>query len=436
MRKSPSALKGRRPFATILAVPVIAALAVAGCSSSGAGTSSSSSVAGNATGASSSSTYEATSVALTAAQKAAILEKAFLTPAIKEGDLDSTTAQALYQIGHDYTTAQVNTAWKCQTEATCKIGNGPLTIAILDGSGSNQWRHLSHAAIALQMTGYPGIGTLISLDAGGSLQTMQADLQSLIARKVSGIIAVDDFGAAMTPSFVQAKAAGIPVVTYAQGPGSDASSVLVSQVQTNFCSDGQQMAIATVNLIGSSGNVAFFTGTPGNPQGAGWESCATAWFSAHAPGIKVVSKSNTDWSEAGTVSATSALIASGQKVNAILYDYALQTKNIVQSYQAAHLKVPAQVTWTYDNGLMQMWQTDQKSSDPWGLAYSSSINFEGTIAFTALMDHLAGQPVPSIIDFPLPFVSAKPGEYQASQPDNYPGPTLMPDTLLTKVLGQ
>ena len=179
-------------------------------------------------------------------------------------------------------------------------------------------------------------------------------------------------------------------------------------------------------------------GTPTSERRLGPRAGLTAVPDAveHAPGIKVVNKSNTDWSEAGTVSATSALIASGQKVNAILYDYALQTKNIVQSYQAAHLKVPDQVTWTSDNGLLQMWATDQKSSDPWGLAYSSSINFEGSIAFTALMNHLAGKAVPSIIDFPLPFVSAKPGDYQAGQPTNYPGPTLMPSALLAKVLSQ
>jgi ABC-type sugar transport system substrate-binding protein len=377
-----------------------------------------------------------TPVNLTVSQKSAILAKAFLTPSIKESDLDSTTAQALYEIGHDYTAAQINTAWKCQSAPTCKIGKGPLTIAILDGSGSNQWRHLSHAAIALQATGYPGVGTILSLDANGSLQTMQADLQTLIARKVDGIIAVDDFGPSMTPSFTQAKAAGIPVVTYAQSPGVDAASILVSQVQTDFCNDGTQMAIATKKLIGAQGSVAFFTGTPGNPQGAGWEKCAEQWFNKNAPGITVASKSNTSWSEAGTVAATSALIASGKPVDAVLYDYALQTKNIVQAYQAAHLKVPAQVTWTSDNGLLQMWQKDQQSSDPWGLAYSSSINFEGTIAFTALLNHLAGKKVPTIIDFPLPFVSAKQGDYQSGQSDNYPGPTLMPDALLKNVLNQ
>ena len=412
--------------ACVLAVPVIAVLALAGCGSSSDASDPSST--GDA------SNYVAAPVTLTDAEKSAILEKAFLTPTIKESDLDSTTAQALYEIGHDYTPEQVETAWKCQSEPTCTIGDGPLTIAILDASGSNQWRHLSRAAILLQATGYPGVGTILSLDAGGNLQTMQAQLQTLISRKVDGIIAVDDFGAAMAPSFAQAKAAGIPVVTYAQGPGADATDIVVTQVATDFCDDGKKMAVATQELIGDNGSVAFFTGTPGNPQGAGWQTCAEEWFSQNAPGITVANKSNTNWSEAGTVAATSALIASGQQVDAILYDYALQTKNIVQAYQSAQQKVPAQVTWTSDNGLLKMWEDGQQSADPWGLAYTSSINFEGSVAFTALMNHLAGKEVPSIINFPLPFVSAQEGDYVADQPDNYPGPTLLPDELLTNVL--
>jgi ribose transport system substrate-binding protein len=418
----------RWSIAAAMAVPLLAALSLTACSDSPSD--------GAGGGGGSAADYQATPVDLTDEQKSAILEKAFLTPDITEADLDPITLQALYEIGHDYTPEQIDTAWKCQTEPECTIGDGPLTIAILDGSGSNQWRHLSHASIVLQATGYPGIGTILSLDATGSLQDMQAQLQTLIARKVDGIIAVDDFGAAMAPSFAQAKAAGIPVVTYAQGPGEDAADLLVTQVQTDFCDDGKKMAAATQELIGSSGSVAFFTGTPGNPQGAGWQQCAEEWFGQNAPGITVASRSNTDWSEAGTVSATSALIASGKQVDAVLYDYSLQTKNIVQAYQAAQLPVPAQVTWTFDNGLLKMWEDGQKSSDPWDLAYTSSINYEGSIAFTALMNHLAGEDVPTIIDFPLPFVSAKAGDYEADQPDNAPGPTLLPDDLLEKVLNQ
>lgn len=379
--------------------------------------------------------YAADALDLTDSQRDAVLNKAFLTDSIKADQLDPTIVAGLEAAGRDYTSDQVSKAQACLDQTSCKIGDGKLTLAILDGAGSDLWRHITRAAITLQATSYPNIGTVIYLQADGNLQTMQANLQSLISRKVTGIVTYDDFGAAMTGSFAQATARGIPVVAYGGVPGDDAKDAVVSQVASDFCDDGNQMAQATQKTIGDTGNVAFFTGTPGNPQGAGWQKCAADWFSKNAPGIKVVNKSNTSWTEGGAVSATSALIASGTKVDAVLYDYAKQTVNIVQTYQQAKVKVPAQVTWTSDNSLLQMWEKSQGTSDAWDLAYSSSINFEGNIALTALMEHLAGKTVNPKLVFPLPFVNAKKGDYLANQPANAPGPTLMPETLLGHVLG-
>ncbi len=412
--------------AAIIAAPVLSAC----------GSSSSSGSSASSTGGSSSSKYSPAPLNLTSAEQTTILKKAFLTDSVSAGSINPVILQGLEEAGRGYTAAQVSKAWACQSQATCKIGNGSQTLAYLDGSGGNLWREITRAAITLEAEDYPNIGTVMYLNAAGSLQTMQADLKTLIARRVTGIVTYDDFGPAMTAAFQQAKAAGIPIVAFGGTPGPGAVSTVVSQVQSSFCSDGVQMAQTTAKMLGGHGNVAYFTGTPGNPQGAGWQACATSWFAKNAPGIKVVDKSNTGWSNSGTVSATSALIATGKKVNAILYDYANQTVNIVQTYQHAKQPVPDQVTWTTDNQLLQQWEQGQKSSDPWKLADSSSINFEGNIALAALMNHLAGKSVPSTLIFPLPFVQAQMGDYNASQPADGPGPTLMPDPLLGKLLGQ
>jgi ABC-type sugar transport system substrate-binding protein len=418
-----------RALAGLAVAAIIAAPVLSACGSSSSGSSASSS------GGSSSSKYTPSPLNLTSAERNAILKKAFLTDSVTASSVNPVILQGLEEAGRSYTAAQVSTAWACQSQATCKIGNGSQTLAYLDGSGGNLWREITRAAITLEAESYPNIGTVMYLNAAGSLQTMQADLKTLIARRVTGIVTYDDFGPAMTAAFQQAKAAGIPIVAFGGTPGSGAVNTVVSQVQSGFCSDGVQMAQTTKKMLGGHGNVAFFTGTPGNPQGAGWQSCATSWFSKNAPGIKVVDKSNTSWSNSGTVSATSALIATGKKIDAILYDYANQTVNIVQTYQHAKQQVPDQVTWTTDNQLLQLWEQGQKSSNPWKLADSSSINYEGNIALTALMSHLAGKSVPSTLIFPLPFVQAQVGDYSASQPADGPGPTLMPDSLLGKLLG-
>ena len=417
-----------RAVAGLAVAAIIAAPVLSACGSSGSGSPASSS------GGSSSSKYAPSPLNLTSAERGTILQKAFLTNSVSASSVGPVILQGLEEAGRGYTAAQASKAWACQSQATCKIGNGSQTLAYLDGSGGNLWREITRAAITLEAEDYPNIGTVMYLNAAGSLQTMQADLKTLIARRVTGIVTYDDFGPAMTAAFQQAKAAGIPIVAFGGTPGSGAVNAVVSPVQSSFCNDGVQMAQTTDKMLGGHGNVAFFTGTPGNPQGAGWQSCAASWFTKNAPGIKVVDKSNTGWSNSGTVSATSALIATGKKIDAVLYDYANQTVNIVQTYQHAKQQVPDQVTWTTDNQLLQLWEQGQKSSAPWKLADSSSINFEGNIALAALMSHLAGKSVPSTLNFPLPFVEAQVGDYSASQPADGPGPTLMPGSLLSKLL--
>jgi len=412
--------------AVLTATALAATAALSGCTSTNSGSSGASN--GDA------SLYAPTPLNVTPEKQAENLKKAFLTDAVKAEQLDPTIVQGLNEAGRDYTEAQVKTAAGCMSQPTCKIGDGKLTLAILDGAGSDLWRRITRAQITLQATSYPNIGTVIYLQADGNLQTMQANLKTLIARKVTGIVTYDDFGPAMTAAYQQATNAGIPVVAYGGIPGKDATKAVVSQVASDFCDDGKQMAQTTARMLKNSGNVAFFTGTPGNPQGAGWQACAEKWFQQNAPGIKVVNRSNTSWTESGAVSATTALISTGKKIDAVLYDYAKQTVNIVQTYQKAKLKVPAQVTWTSDNSLLQMWEKDLGTPQEWQLAYSSSINFEGAIALSALMNHLAGKKVAPMLMFPLPFVTAKKGDYLPDQPANAPGPTLMPDSLLTTVL--
>ncbi len=416
----------------LLAATTLVAATLTGCTSS-TGTTGTTGSGGAASGGDA-SLYEPEPLDLTEEQKAEILKKAFLTDAITADQLDPTIVQGLYEAGRDYTEEQVKIAEGCMSRPTCKIGDGELTLAILDGAGSDLWRHITRAQITLQATSYPNIGTVIYLQADGDLQTMQANLKTLIARKVTGIVTYDDFGPAMTAAFQQATNAGIPVVAYGGIPGEDAANAVVSQVASDFCDDGNQMAQTTAKMLGDRGNVAFFTGTPGNPQGAGWQKCAESWFKEHAPGIKVVNRSNTDWTEGGAVSATTALISTGQKIDAVLYDYAKQTVNIVQTYKKAKVKVPAQVTWTSDNSLLEIWEKDLGTPQEWQLAYSSSINFEGGIALAALMNHLAGKKVSPMLMFPLPFVPAKKGDYLPDQPPNAPGPTLLPDSLLTTLL--
>jgi ABC-type sugar transport system substrate-binding protein len=414
--------RARRRFATA-AVACVAAAVLAACTS---GTT--------ANGPAESKIKLPKRAALSATNQAAILKSAFLTSDVKAESLHPLIVRGLEDAGATYSNAQIATAQGCLAQTECKIGKGKLTIAILDGSGADLWRHITRAAITLQATSYPEIGTVIYQDAGGQLATMQAQLQSMVTRGVDGIVVYDDFGPAMTSAFASAKAQGIPIVAYGGTPGAGAKDAVLSQTASDFCDDGNRMAQAAKEMLGAKGKVAFFTGTPGNPQGAGWQKCAQAWFAANAPGITVANKSNTDWSQQGTRAAASALISSGQKIDAILYDYSKETVTIAEAYKQAKRAIPNQISWTTDNTLLGMWEKDQGGTAPWKLAYTTSINWEGNIALTALAAHLAGEKVPPQLTFPLPFVQAQKGAFDPSQPPNAPGEMLLPAPLLNHLL--
>ena len=329
----------------------LAACSSSGSSSAGPGTSGTSSTSGGS-GTSASSQYAPTPVTLTAAQETAIIGKAFLTTSVSPSSLNPDILQGLEEAGGSYTAAQVKTAWSCQSQTTCTIGSGSQTLAILDGDGGNLWRQITRAAITMEAFAYPNIGHVIYLQAGGDLQTMQADLKSLIARRVTGIVTYDDFGAAMTAAYQQATAQGIPVVAYGGTPGSGAVSAVVSQVQSSFCADGDQMAQTTSQMLGGKGNVAFFTGTPGNPQGAGWRPAR----SPGSPRTRPASRSSTSPTPAGRGQrhrfrhlGADRDRQDGQRDPLRLREPDRQHR---ADLPAREIERPDQITWTSDNQLL------------------------------------------------------------------------------------
>ena len=425
----------------IAAAAVLPVVLLAACSGSGSSTESTSaaesatSAAPQSEAAESASAEASSAPASESADTAAILQTAFLVDDVDPASLEPLILQGLTEAGAPATDEQIQLAFDCNSQQECKIGDGEKTLGILLGSGTNVWMQLSRASVILQaITQYPEIGTVISLSAGGDQQAFSSHLQTLITKGVDAIVTYDDFGPAMTAGFQEATDAGIPVVAFGGTPGPDATSAVVSQVQSDFCEAGKSMAIKAAEMLDNKGNIAYFTGTPGNPQGEGWQTCATEWFEANAPDMQVVNKSNTDWSSEGTVKAASALIASGQAVDLIMYDYAHETANIVSTYEKAKLPVPDQITWTVDNTLSKLWEEGQASDNPWKLAETTSLNWEGNLALTAAMAKIAGQEVPPFLIFPLPFADAQMGDYKPDLGAAYPGPTLMPDKLLELVL--
>ena len=217
-------------------------------------------------------------------------------------------------------------------------------------------------------------------------------------------------------------------------PGAPTSAV-ANQLHPDLCVVGKEMADKAAAIVHGNGQIAYFNGTPGNPQGAAWNACATSELKAKYPNVKVSFTANTSWTPAGAAQAASAAIGTGEPIKVILYDYANPLPNVVQAYQQAKKPVPAFVTWTEDNQLFQDWQQAQGTSGAFPLYYTNGITWVIRGSVVAVMDKLSGKSIPGTVIYPQPFIQAVKGVYQAGKPGDYPGTTtLIPSSLITKMV--
>lgn len=355
---------------------------------------------------------------------------------VELGELPKPLVEGLKRSRVELTQEQMDKALECWKGTTCTLGDGELTLGIADGFGGNTWRKFTKMEIILQALTHPEIGKYIYTDANFDLSKMQSNIRSLSAQNADLILSYDDFGPAVAPAFRQAQKRGAKVATYV-GPvpdvGTDAISV---QVHGDVCQIGKEMVDAAAKAAGESAKLAYFNGTPGNPQGKTWNKCADEQIAAKYPEMKVVAKADTGWTPAGAQKAASGVIAGGKQVDAILYDYADPMTQIVKAYNQANKKIPAFVTWTENNALNKLWEAEQKKGDGFALWYTNSLNWGGRPALDLALAAHKGEKVENDVVYPQPFIEAKEGIYQADKPGDFPGASLLvPEPIIEQMIG-
>lgn len=439
---------GRSKIAIRVAFASVVALAIAGCGSDSPSDSAATTPGATSPPAAATTPTEATTptaettpAGTTAGGGAdaelltALVTKVFQQE-MNEADIDPLILEALGRATADLTAAQLDTAYECWKGTDCEVaGGGDKVLAIVDAFGGNTWRRISKMETILQALTYPEIGRIISSDANFDLPTYQSQVRGAIAQGANLMVGYNDFGDAMAPTFKDAQAAGAFVSIYVGPVPSAGADAIVTQIVTDTCGAGTSMADVAIDLTGGTGDIAFFNGTPGNPQGASWNKCALDELAAKGPGVKQTFAADTSWTPAGAAEAASALIATGKPVQAILYDYADPLPGVVDTFKQAGQKSPALVTWTINNDLFNVWEQAQGTPDAFDLYYTSGLNWVARVSVTAVVNAAAGKPGPAVVNYPLPFVPAKKGMYDASKPGDFPATAIVPDDLLKRMLG-
>jgi ABC-type sugar transport system substrate-binding protein len=410
----------------VLSLIAVAAF-VAACGSSGSGSSTATTASSGSTAAPATSAGgTVTTVGGSSTASASLTQTlaAALQATVPLSTVPPLMQEALARVSMPLTAAQMAKAFQCWQASSCTLGSGKITLAEADGFGDNTWRKFSKMDVILQALTYPQIGKFIYTNAHGNLSEYQSDVRNLTAEGVKLIVAYNDFGPAAWPTFEAAQRAGAYVSTFV-GPSNGApASAITTSVQPDICQAGKTMAAALFAAVGHV-PVAYFSGTPGNPQDEGWQKCATE------AGVKAIFQANTQWTPAGAQEAASALIASGKAAKAILYSYSNPVPNIVNAYASAGKPLPAILTWTTDNGTLC-----QFAKKPYTLYLTNALNWAARVSVTALVDKDSGQTVPAQVLYPFPFSKANAANCSPSESADYPGPSaLIPPALSSKMLG-
>jgi ABC-type sugar transport system substrate-binding protein len=383
-------------------------------------------------------TAASASAAPSPAQVQATIDKAFAAH-VAAGTLQPVIKEALTRAATAPTAAQLGKAFACWKATTCTVGSGKVTLGIADGFGDNTWRKFTKMEIILQALTYPEVGKIIYTNAHGQLSAFQSNIRSLSAQGAKAIVTFDDFGPAAAPAYTAAQRAGSVISSYVSPlrpiPGISTGAVSVT-VGPDICQAGKDMAEVTAKTVGKTGNVAYFTGVPGNSEDAGWQKCASQVFASKYPGLKVVYRADTSWTPAGAFQASSGLISSAKDVKAILYSYSNPVPQIIKAFSQAGKPVPAVITWTQDNGTSCTWSKANKAGKAGALYQTNALNWVSRVSVTAVLSKLAGKQVPATVLYPQPFIQGKASDCQPSLPADFPGSSsLVPASLLKKMLG-
>ena len=352
------------------------------------------------------------------------VNQALETEDIKASELPPLMAEALELATPEPSQEEMDKAFECWKGTSCTIGDGPITLGLADGFGDNTWRQFSKMNVILQAMKFPEVGKIITTNAHGELATFQANLRSLTAQGAEAIVVYNDFGPAAYPALEAAQREGAATSTFVS-PGDGApTSAITTRVQPDICQAGKEMAKATEEAIKAPGPVAYFEGTPGNPQDEGWKKCATE------AGIESDFETETEWTPAGAQKAASALVASGKPVKAILYSYSNPVPSMVNVYLKAGKEIPAIITWTQNNETTCQW-----IEHPYTLYQTNALNWAARVSVDAVVKATEGEEVPPEVIYPFPFSEAKKSSCDKSKPAEYPGASaLVPDALTEKML--
>jgi ABC-type sugar transport system substrate-binding protein len=174
-------------------------------------------------------------------------------------------------------------------------------------------------------------------------------------------------------------------------------------------------------------------GTPGNGLSAAWQACSDEEIARH-PGMKLIGKADTNWTQEGSFQAMSGFLAQNESVDGVVYEYADGFRGGLRAYQEAGKEPNVVVALrTDEQGLFCDWE---EVNDPdFKIFFASGHNFQSGVALTAAMMKLAGQDIPTVVDIPFKFRQVEMGMCNRDLPLDAAVSTRIDNDMLKEMFG-
>jgi len=186
---------------------------------------------------------------------------------------------------------------------------------------------------------------------------------------------------------------------------------------------GQEFVRTVLASDPDTENIVALGGTPGNPMSAYWIGCAEKEI-AGVEGKDIVATEYTNWTQEGTFSVASALLARFGKVDAYMHEYADGFRGAIRAYEAAGAPYDFTLVVRGDEqGLFCDWEAT--GSDDFNIFYGSANTFQSRVALTAAMMDVLGEAGGDAVGVPTSFKEVTKGLCNPDLPQEVPLSTLI-----------
>jgi ribose transport system substrate-binding protein len=246
-------------------------------------------------------------------------------------------------------------------------GSMPASVALVDGFGGATWFKTAAAEFKDEMSKCENVERVTYLDANGSAQQYNSNINSLVAQGYDIIVAFTHFGDASIPAFRSAKRAGVTMVPYFSQLGGTVGQDYDAIVYQDPVAVGGKWADWLGETLGGDGNVFFLGGPPGATSSELFMQGFANRLNEKFPEMTLLEDQYvvTNWNPVDAQQAIAALIAKHDQIDGIASDYGVTTQAAINAFKEAGLPVPAQATLASSNDLNCGFLKDQESGNAW-----------------------------------------------------------------------